>query len=137
MEHHLPTGCFYLAVDKHEDPRGRLSVLSNSLPHGFGIERIYYVDGLEVGVSRGSHAHLVQSQALFVMKGKILVTLDDGRSSFSVKMAAHGPGLLLPRLIWATIEAEEEGSLYLVMADGPYDRSEYISDYDEFKALKR
>ena len=137
MEEELIKGCAFLKVDRHVDQRGELSVLTDNLPNGFQPYRIYYVKGLNEGQMRGSHAHRHISQVLFVLKGKISVTVDDGKSSAEAEIGEESEGLYMPPMIWCSIMAWESGSIYMVLADGPYDKLEYISSFDEFKRLRQ
>lgn len=135
MVRDIPEGCILLPSEKHNDQRGNLSVLTNSIPESFNLKRVYYVDGLKKGQNRGSHAHMLQSQVIFVLKGRISIKLDDGKKAYSIGMSEDSDGIFIPNLIWCSIEPVSEDAMYIVMANGPYDKDEYIYELDEFKIL--
>lgn len=137
MNKPLPERCFLMPMETHDDWRGRLAVLTNGIPKGFTIERVYYVQGLAGGQERGAHAHRIQSQILFVLNGEISVTLEDQHSTYSIEMDSHSDGILMGPVIWCTIKSMRDGSAYLIFANGLYDPSEYITDYDEFKKIRQ
>ena len=122
MERILPQGCLFIPVERHRDQRGDLAVLTDSIPKNFKTERVYYVNSLKTEHKRGDHAHRVQSQILFVLHGKLVVTLDDGEKSVALEMDEYSNGLLIGPVTWCTIEAKLDNSLYLILADGLYDQ---------------
>lgn len=133
----LPKGCSFVPVERHEDTRGELAVLTDNIPGNFRTERAYYVKGLKTGSKRGAHAHRVQSQIIFVLEGELVVTLNDGDLTVSLEMKEGSDGLLMGPVTWCTIEAKFGNSLYLILADGPYDKSEYITDFEEYGRLRQ
>ena len=133
----MPKGCISIPVDRHSDDRGELSVLTNNLPENFQLSRIYYVKNLPNGLKRGVHAHRVQTQVLFVLKGEITVIIDDGKDNYTMVISEKSSGLLIGPLTWCTIDTRDENSIYIIIANGPYNQSEYITDYGEFKHLRQ
>lgn len=136
MDETVPSSRISIPVHRHGDNRGELAVLTDEIPKNFDIKRIYYVKPVKKGQKRGSHAHRSQSQIIFVLSGRITLTVFDGISSYSVDIPENSDGILMQPLTWCTIESEDENSLYLVMANGQYDPSEYITDFEEFKKLR-
>ena len=86
---------------------------------------------------RGSHAHRLQSQALFVIRGRISITLDSGSMNTTFVLDENTDGIFISPLVWVTIRPLDKDAAYLVMADGPYDQGEYIYNYEEFKEIKK
>ena len=124
-------------MNRFNDQRGTLSVLTDNLPSDFVIRRVYSVHGTKKGISRGDHSHRKVKQIIFVLKGQIQVILDDGIIKTDIYLNAIESGLLIMPMVWATICPIEDDSIYLVLCDDKYLESEYIRDKKEFMELVR
>lgn len=132
------TGKFsIIPINQFNDERGNLSVLTNNIPSDFVIRRVYSVYGTKKGISRGDHSHRNVRQIIFVIKGKIQVTLDDGFIKTDLYLNAAETGLLIMPLVWAIICPIKDDTIYLVLCDGEYQEPEYIRDREEFMEIVR
>ena len=68
------------------------------------------------------------------MSGSFEVTVDDGIDRESFKLNRSWVGLYLPRMIWRDLVDFSSGSVCMVLASDYYDETDYIRDYDTFKA---
>ena len=117
------------------EPRGNLSFIEGDIHVPFPIKRVYYLYDVPGGAMRGGHAHKELQQVIIALSGSFDVILDDGkgREKFSLNRSYYG--LSLPNMIWRELENFSSGAVCLVLASERYDESEYIREYDDFKAI--
>ncbi len=109
-----------------DDPRGTLTAVSfDDLP--FVPTRAWVLDRIPRGARRGGHAARTQHRLLVVVAGEAWLTVDDGHSSERVRFTAPQTLHLAPGT-WFEIEARSDGLTILALADGSYDRSDYVED---------
>ena len=70
------------------------------------------------------------------MSGKVKVLCDDGKDRKEWILDKPNRALYIPNLIWDEQTYLIPGSVLLVLANTGYDKSDYITDYNEFKKLK-
>lgn len=104
------------------DARGSLTVLEGALP--FHVVRTYWIYCSD-GQTRGGHRHLHTRQALVAISGTVSVYLNNGVTADTVELSHPSQCLLVEPRDWHTMTFGP-GSVLLVMASHPYDRSEYI-----------
>jgi hypothetical protein len=103
----------------------------------FDIQRVYIMSGIEgKGTVRGNHAHKKTDQAIFVVKGSMILHLDDGEQTQSIKMSSEVDGVRLGPLLWHSMSDFTPDCVALVVSNAPYDASDYIHDYNEFKTSR-
>lgn len=96
----------------------------------FKFSRIFTIKADEKCV-RGFHAHKECSQLFIVLEGECKVICDDGSTRKEIVLNKSSQGLLVPPAIWAEQEYRPN-TVLMVVADKPYDESEYIRNYEEF-----
>lgn len=101
----------------------------------FAIKRVYFMQGMPKGATRGNHAHRTLTQAIFAAAGSFTLTLDDGVAKQTVRMDDPSSGIILGPHLWATMSEFSNDCVILVFADDYYEESEYIRDYAEFFAI--
>ena len=128
--------CSVLEIDKHHNTQGNISVVENGATIPFDVKRVYYLYDVPGGESRAGHAHKELQQLIVAASGSFDVTLDDGvlKRTFTLNRPYHG--LLIVPGIWREIDNFSSGSVCLVLASTLYDETDYIRDYQEFKAFK-
>ena len=100
----------------------------------FSIHRVYFTKNVPVGEVRGHHAHKTLEQILLCPHGEIQVTLDDGkRKPETVTLKDPEDAIYVGPGIWHTMKWLKPDSILLVLASQPYEESDYIRNYDEFK----
>jgi UDP-2-acetamido-3-amino-2,3-dideoxy-glucuronate N-acetyltransferase len=121
-----------IRLDAHTDRRGTLSVADkNALP--FSPKRFFVVQDVPQGEVRGSHAHRSAHQFFMAVSGEIAVVLDDGKQAFVVKLGGSSVGIHVPPLVWSIQYGHSSDARLLVLCSEAYERSDYISDYLEFR----
>lgn len=120
-----------------EAATGWLSVVEAGDPVAlpFAVARVYWIYDVPAGAMRGQHAHHRTDQVLVAMTGTITVEteLPDG-SRAAFELTTPGQGLFVPAHAWRTV-LYSAGATQLVLASAPYDETDYIRDYAEFRAL--
>lgn len=129
--------CTIIELDKHHsDRKGNLSVVQNGDTIPFDVKRVYYLYDVPGGEGRGAHAHKDLSQLIVAASGSFTVTLDDGKVKRSFLLNRPYQGLLVVPGIWRDLDDFSSGSVCMVLASHPYDKEDYIRDYDEFLEYK-
>ncbi len=115
----------------HEDARGSLGVFENGdLP--FAIRRVYYLFNAPLGVIRAEHGHRMLEQFVVCMAGRCEMTVHDGTRAHPFDLASPAVGVYVPPAMWRTVKFVEPGSVCCVFASMPYDRSDYIENFEDF-----
>lgn len=119
------------------DERGNLSFIEEDNHIPFLIKRCYWIYDVPGGEKRGGHAYKENQEFIVALSGSFDVILDDGinREVFSLNRSYYG--LYVAKNIWRQMENFSTNSLALVLASIPYDPSDYIYDYEEFKKLTK
>nr|WP_314444350.1 FdtA/QdtA family cupin domain-containing protein [uncultured Sphingomonas sp.] len=130
----LPSGCRIIDLAVRGDERGSLIALEPGKEVPFDIRRAYYIFGTRAGVSRGFHAHRRLSQLLVAVAGGCRLVIDNGEDRTEVALDRPDRGLLISGLVWREMHDFSPDCVLMVMADQPYDPSDYIRSYDDFTA---
>ncbi len=117
-----------------EDERGNLTAIESKRQVDFDIQRVYYLYDVPGGAERGGHAHRTLRQLIIAVSGSFDVVLDDGHERTSIHLNRANLGLYLAPMIWREIENFSGGSVCLVLASAPYDESDYMRDYENFRS---
>lgn len=124
----------YVEFAVRGDQLGWLVALEGNRNVPFAIKRAYYIFGTKSGVRRGKHAHRQLTQMMVCLAGQCKVMLDDGRNCEEVALTRNDCGLMLDRMIWHEMYDFSPDCVLLVLADNWYDETDYLRDYDAFKA---
>jgi UDP-2-acetamido-3-amino-2,3-dideoxy-glucuronate N-acetyltransferase len=125
-------GVRLIALERHEDLRGRLTVAQRDATLPFEPRRVFFVFGVPTREVRGAHAHRSLHQLLVCCTGQCSVVVDDGRNRQEFLLADPGVALLIPPLVWGVQYRFSPDATLVVLASEEYDDSEYIRDYDVF-----
>ena len=128
----LPEGCSLLPLTIKGDERGSLIAIEQCRQVPFEIARVYYLYGTLPGVVRGLHAHRRLRQMAIAVAGSCTMLLDDGIERVSLVLDDPASGLLLGPNVWHEMSDFSPDCVLMVLADAPYDESDYIRDYDAF-----
>ena len=123
-------------LNPYIDSEGSLVPIESNFDIPFKIERIFYVYGVHDQVDRGEHSHYKTEQVLICLNGSVKVLCDDGKDKKEWILDKPTEGLYIPNLIWDEQVYLSPDSVLLVLANTHYDKSDYITDYEEFKRLK-
>lgn len=125
-----------ITLPKFLDLRGNLSFIEEDSQLPFKIRRVYWIYDVPGGEQRGGHAFKETQELIVALSGSFEVVLNDGNKEYRFSLNRSYYGMLVPRMIWRTLENFSTNSLALIIASTDYDRGDYIFDYEEFKELK-
>ena len=117
------------------DSRGSLIALERSTGVPFDIARTYFIYETREGVSRGCHAHRALNQLVVAVHGAVTMILDDGERRETFRLTSPDQGLLIGPMVWREMHDFTPDCVLLVLADSPYEESDYIRDFEGFKRL--
>lgn len=126
-----------IELSKHHALQGNISVVENNKDVPFDVRRVYYLYDVPGGESRGAHAHKELSQLIIAASGSFTVTLDDGEVKRTFLLNRPYQGLFVVPGIWRTLDDFSSGSVCMVLASHPYEKEDYIRDYEDFLEYKK
>ena len=127
---------YLISFPKLGDPSiGYISVTEQSKLVPFEVQRIFWTYYTPESIVRGRHAHHRTEQVLVAVAGRIIVTteLADGTIE-TFRLEDPNTGLYVPPHAWHTMQYSHS-AVQLVLASAPYQESDYIRDYKEFKRI--
>jgi hypothetical protein len=124
-----------LNLPKLMDIRGNLSFVEEETHLPFRIQRVYWIYDVPGGEKRGGHALLKTQEMVIALSGSFDVLLHDGIKEYCFSLNRSYYGVLVPNMIWRTLENFSTNSLALVIASSDYSSMDYIRDFEQFKAL--
>ena len=129
--------CSLLTLPRIHDRRGSLTPVYAEEHVPFTIRRIFYLYDVPGGADRGAHAHRECHQVLVSAMGSFDVLLDDGSARRTVSLNRPYYALHVWPGVWAQEVNFSAGSICLVLASHPYDPSDYVRSYDEFRRMRQ
>lgn len=135
MEQDLPEGCRRISLPVRGDARGSLISLERATGVPFEIARVYFVFDTQPGVSRGFHAHRQLRQLVFCVAGSCNMVLDDGRARSELRLDRPEVAVEIGPMVWHEMHDFSSDCILAVLAEAPYDESDYIRDYSQFAEL--
>jgi hypothetical protein len=128
--------CRRLELPKIDAGSGFITPVQGSDEVPFEIRRVFFLYDIVAGANRGAHAHRRLEQVIVAAMGAFRVRLDDGRDVRTVELNQPHVGLYVPTMVWSQLVDFSSGSICVVIASQPYDESEYIRDYDEYRRAR-
>ncbi len=125
-----------ISLQKIADPRGNLTVVEQCKDIPFNVSRVYWTYDIPTDAERGGHAHIHCRELIVSVSGAFTVTLDDGSQRQQYLLSKPYEGLLVDTRIWRTLENFSSGAVCLVLAEDPFDESDYIYNYCDFLRYK-
>lgn len=115
------------------DERGNLSFIEEYKHIPFKIERSYWIYDVPGGEKRGGHAYKNNQEFIVALSGSFDVILDDGKERKVFTLNRSYYGLYVPKMMWRQMENFSTNSFALVLASIPFNKDDYIYDYERFK----
>ena len=127
--------CKIIELPKISDVRGNLTFIEGKRHIPFDVKRVFYLYDVPGGESRAGHALKSQQQFMIAASGSFNVVVDDGYTRDNFYLNRSYFGLYVPPLVWREINDFSSGSVCLVLASGFFNESDYIRNYETFKAM--
>lgn len=127
--------CGWLEFPVMHDARGNLSFIENCRHIPFEMERIYFLYDIPSMAERAGHAHRDLVQVFISMSGSFDLHLDDGVERRTVHLCRANRGYLVQPWTWRTLDNFSGSSVCMVLASLPYDETDYIRSFAEFRRL--
>ena len=133
----MPFEAKIIQLPKILDDRGNLTFIEGENHIPFKIERTYWIYDVPGGEKRGGHAYKELNELIVALSGSFDVVIDNGteKQTFSLNRSYYG--LYVPKLMWRQVENFSTNALALILASAPYNASDYIRDYEQFKTMRK
>ena len=116
---------------------GSLSFFEWNKDIPFGVKRVYYIYGIkDTKCIRGEHAHYETEQVMFVLKWSLRMVFDDWYEKEEMILDKPNEWILIPKMMWHTMDQFSEDCIVLVVASSWYDEKDYIRNYEDFLNAK-
>ena len=120
-------------LTRHKDERGILVPIEfSTLP--FVPERMFYITDVPKDTWRGGHAHFENKQVIICAKGKVLVKLI-GKDKEEDFILEKNQSCFVDKMVWDSQQFIEPDSILVVLCSIPYDKDDYILDFQKFSDL--
>jgi dTDP-4-dehydrorhamnose 3,5-epimerase-like enzyme len=124
-------------LKKFTKKSGKLLPITFNKKFPIKVKRIFVIHGKKNYI-RGDHAHKKCSQVFFPIMGKIKINMKYERTQKSILLSHNrSKVLLVPPMIWSSVEFITSNSIVLVLNDYEYDFKDYIETYEEFVAFQK
>lgn len=120
--------CRILRFPKITDERGNLSFIEARKHVPFDIKRVYYMNSIPHGSTRGGHANPATEHVIIALSGRFTVRLREAIAEKSFVLDNPDCGLYVSKGIWHRIEDVSQGSIVLVLASTLYDEKDYVKN---------
>ena len=119
---------YLIDLETHTDIRGNLTVIENVLP--FGIERVFYIYGVDKS-ERGGHRHHKTIQAAVCIQGECKIVSNDGENVQIFDLNKPSKCVLLEPKDWHKMYDFSKDAILMVLASEKFDQNDYIfENYD-------
>lgn len=119
---------YLIDLETHTDIRGNLTVIENVLP--FGIERVFYIYGVDKS-ERGGHRHHKTIQAAVCIQGECKIVSNDGENMQIFDLNKPSKCVLLEPKDWHKMYDFSKNAILMVLASEKFDQNDYIfENYD-------
>ena len=129
--------CNVIELNKVHNTAGNITIVEGEDSVPFSIKRVYYLYDVPGNEERGGHGHKELYQLIVAASGSFTITLYDGNIKRSFTLNHPNYGLMIVPGIWRELTDFSSGSVCLVLASHPYEESDYIRDFNEFKQYKK
>lgn len=111
---------------------GALTPIECPLNIPFDVKRVYYIYGVDKGITRGFHSHRKLHQVLIAVNGRVKIRLKTPNEEEIVELNDPSVGLYIGPMVWREMFDFEDGAVLLVLASDVYDEADYIRDWDAY-----
>lgn len=126
-----------IQLPRFYDLRGNLSFIEEDTHLPFRLRRVYWIYDVPGGEQRGGHAFRETEELIVSLSGSFDVVLNDGKDEWRFMLNRSYNGVLVPKMIWRTLENFSTNSLALILSSTDYSEDDYIRDWEEFIRMNR
>jgi hypothetical protein len=126
-----------IQLPRFYDLRGNLSYIEEDTHLPFRLRRVYWIYDVPGGEQRGGHAFRETEELIVSLSGSFDVVLNDGKDEWRFMLNRSYNGVLVPKMIWRTLENFSTNSLALILSSTDYSEDDYIRDWEEFIRMNR
>lgn len=112
--------------------RANINVIEFAHDVPFAVKRIFYVQDIKTGETRGEHAHKELYECIIAQQGSFTVELKNNYFSQKYVLDSSSQGLVAPPGHWITLEGFSPDAICTVLASDVYKEDDYFRDYTEF-----
>lgn len=125
----------FLRPNKNEN--GQLYFMEEPTGIPFAVKRLFWLDSIVVGATRGVHAHREEMQVLVCLSGHVTASLEDlSGTKFSFELDSPSKALFIPSMIWTEFTFGK-GTVLLGISDSQFSEEDYIRERNEFEAFQK
>lgn len=124
---------FLVPLSSKAEAHGRITIAQEGDQIPFPVGRMFIIDSVPQGASRGVHAHRHQHELVIMARGSCAAIIDDGRRHSQFVLNRSDVGLYVPPMHWLDLNSFSGDAVCCVLASGSYDPSGYIRDLDDFR----
>ncbi|OQB60126.1 MAG: TDP-4-oxo-6-deoxy-alpha-D-glucose-3,4-oxoisomerase [Bacteroidetes bacterium ADurb.Bin145] len=126
-----------IQLPRFYDLRGNLSFIEEDTHLPFRLRRVYWIYDVPGGEQRGGHAFRETEELIVSLSGSFDIVLNDGKDEWRFMLNRSYNGVLVPKMIWRTLENFSTNSLALILSSTDYSEDDYIRDWEEFIRMNR
>ncbi len=112
--------------------RANINVIEFAQDVPFSVKRIFYVQDIKAGETRGDHAHKELYECIIAQQGSFTVELKNNYFSQKYILDSSNQGLVAPPGHWITLENFSDNAVCMVLASDVYKEDDYFREYSEF-----
>lgn len=121
---------------KFTDQRGEIYISEINKIFKIKTERIFIVHGKKNKI-RGKHAHKFCNQIIFLINGKIQITIGDGNEQKIFNLSNVGEYILIPCKFWGEQKFLTDNSKIMVCCDRKYEKNDYLYSITDLKEFRK
>lgn len=115
---------------------GQLHFMEEPSSIPFAVKRLFWLDSIAVGATRGIHAHREEMQVLVCLSGCVKALLENlAGEKFSFELDSPSKALFVPAMIWTEFTFGKDAVL-LGISDRQFSEEDYIRERKEFEAFQ-
>lgn len=117
-----------ISLKTFTDKRGNLTVIEKIIP--FEIKRIFYIYGVDESI-RGGHRHHKTKQAAICIKGRCIISNNDGEKKEEFILDSPDKCLILEPKDWHEMHHFTPDAILMVLASEYFEEKDYI--FEKYK----
>lgn len=114
------------------DNRGVLTLLEVGQDVPFAVERVFWIQNVPQGQTRGGHAHKELYEYVVAISGSLSICVDNGEEEKVYHLSPSTTGLLLSPGVWKVLRDFSADAIVLVLASHPYSPDDCLASYEDF-----